>query len=294
MTESTAPTWTIGAVLKWATDDFRGRGIEQPRLDAEVLLAFALHSSRVQLIVDSQRPLMPDELARFRELVKRRRGREPVAYLLGEREFYGRTFRVDRRVLVPRPDTETLVDVGLARTAQVSLSARVLDLCTGSGCVAVTLARERPTTHVHATDLDAGALGLARENALRLGAYAVSFSQGDLYDGLRAPFHRFDLIVANPPYVPAPDIPGLPADVRSFEPRLALDGGPDGLTVLRRVIDGAPAFLVPGGALAVEVGAGEAEAVAALFAARGFVDVTRTRDYGKIERVVAGVWAAVP
>ncbi len=291
MTDSGAPaTWTIGAVLKWAADDFRGRGIDQPRLDAEVLLAFALRTTRVQLIVDAQRPLMPDELARFRELVKRRRAREPVAYLLGEREFYGRTFRVDRRVLVPRPDTETLVDVGLARSAARSLSARVLDLCTGSGCVAVSLACERPTTRVHATDKDPGALAVARENALRLGAYNVSFSLGDLYEDLHAPFGRFDLVVANPPYIPTGDIPDLHADVRSFEPRIALDGGPDGLALLRRVIEGAPPFLAAGGALAVEVGAGEAEAVAALFTARGFHDVTRTRDYGKIERVVHGLW----
>jgi release factor glutamine methyltransferase len=292
MTEPTAaPTWTIGGVLKWATDDFRGRGIDQPRLDAEVLLAFALRATRVQLIVDAMRPLLPTELARFRDLVKRRRAREPVAYLLGEREFYGRPFRVDRRVLVPRPDTETLVDVGLARSASRSLGARVLDLCTGSGCVAVSLARERPTTKVHATDLDEGALAVARDNAHRLGAYNVSFGLGDLYEGLTPPYGRFDLVVSNPPYIPSGDIAGLAADVRSFEPRRALDGGEDGLALLRRVIDGAPAMLAPGGALAVEVGAGEATAVAGLFATRGFRDVTRARDYGKIERVVHGIWA---
>ena len=285
-----APTWTIGSVLKWAADDFRGRGIDQPRLDAEVLLAFALRATRVQLIMDAMRPLLPAELARFRELVKRRRVREPVAYLLGEREFYGRAFRVDRRVLVPRPDTETLVDVGLARSAARSLGARVLDLCTGSGCVAISLARERPTTKVHATDLDLDALTVARENALHLGAYNVSFTLGDLYEGLRAPHGQFDLIVSNPPYIPSGDIPGLAADVRSFEPRRALDGGDDGLVLLRRVVEGAPSLLARGGALAVEVGAGEAEAVAALFTSRGFHDVTRTRDYGKIERVVHGVW----
>lgn len=285
---SAALPWTIGSVLKWATDDFRARGIESPRLDAEVLLAFALRATRVQLIVDSQRPLVPDELARFRDLVRRRRTREPVAYLVGEREFYGRRFLVDHRVLVPRPDTETLIDVALTRSARLSMSARVLDLCTGSGCVAVTLARERPTTRVHATDIEAGALSVARENALRLGAYRVSFSRGDLYDGLRAPFGAFDLIVANPPYVPTPDLPGLPADVRDFEPRCALDGGDDGVSLLRRVVEGARPFLSDGGILAVEVGAGEAERVAETFAANGFENVVKARDYGKIERVVHG------
>jgi release factor glutamine methyltransferase len=287
-----APTWTIGSVVKWAADDFRARGIDQPRLDAEVLLASALGATRVQLIVDRERPLLPAELSLFRELVKRRRTHEPVAYLLGEREFYGRTFRVDRRVLVPRPDTETLVDVGLLRSALRSLSARVLDLCTGSGCVAVSLARERPTSKVHATDLDDGALAVARENARRLGAYNVSFSRGDVYEGLQPPYGQFDLIVSNPPYIPTGDLAGLATDVRAFEPRHALDGGADGLVLLRRVILGAPLLLAAGGALAVEVGAGEAPAVAELFAKRGFREVTRTRDYGKIERVVHGVWQA--
>jgi release factor glutamine methyltransferase len=295
MTEPSAtPTWTIAAVLKWATDDFRGRGIEQPRLDAEVLLAFALHATRVELIVDAHRPLAPAELARFRELVKRRRTHEPVAYLLGEREFYGRSFRVDRRVLVPRPDTETLIEVALARTAPIALSARVLDLCTGSGCVAITLACERPTSRVHATDKDEGALRVARVNAERLGAYRVSFSQGDLYEGVPRAFGGYDLIVSNPPYIPTGDIAGLPMTVRVFEPRLALDGGEDGLFLLAKIIAGAPALLVKGGALAVEVGAGEADAVAAAFVARGFEGVSRARDYGKIERVVHGVWRGAP
>jgi release factor glutamine methyltransferase len=289
-TSSSAPAWTIGTVLTWAADDFKSRGIEQPRLDAEVLLAFALGTTRIQLIIDGKRPLMPHELARFRELVKRRRAREPVSYLLGEKEFYGRPFRVDRRVLVPRPDTETLIDVALARTLARSMSARVLDLCTGSGCIAITLGLERPTGHVHATDVDHGALSLARDNAYRLGAYNVSFEVRDLYEGLRAPYGAFDLIVSNPPYIAAGDIAGLAADVRDFEPRLALDGGDDGLAVLRRVVEGAPAFLAKGGALAVEVGAGEAPAVAELFERRGFSEVTRTRDYGRIERVVDGRW----
>jgi release factor glutamine methyltransferase len=290
MTTPVAATWTIGSVLRWAADDFRARGIEQPRLDAEVLLAFALAATRVQLIVDAQRPLMAEELARFRELVRRRRAREPVAYLLGEREFYGRTFRVDKRVLIPRPDTEVLVDVGLACSASRSLSARVLDLCTGSGCVAISLARERPTSRVQATDLEGSALAAARDNALRLGAYNVSFSQGDLYDGLRPLWGRFDLIVSNPPYIASGELAALAPDIRSFEPRRALDGGPDGLALLHRVVEGAPRYLALGGALAVEVGAGEAAAVEELFVARGFRQVGRRADYGKIERVVFGFW----
>jgi release factor glutamine methyltransferase len=288
MAQQTAPLWTVESLLKWATEDFRARGIESPRLDAELLLCRALGATRIQLIVDAKRPLAEGELAAMRELVKRRRTREPMAYILGEREFYGRTFRVDKRVLVPRPDTETLVTVALARTRAVSLSMRALDLCTGSGCVAITLARERPTSSVFACDVSADALAVARENALRLGAYNVALRQGDLFAAVE-PERRFDVVTANPPYVPTGDVPSLMADVRDHEPRLALEGGADGLAVVRRIVADAPAHLVSGGLLAVEVGAGEAPAVAALFGAAGLAEVEVERDYARIERVVSGV-----
>ncbi len=291
MTSAPAPqTWTVEALLRWATDDFRARAIEKPRLDAEVLLAHALGATRTQLVIDAKRPLEPGELARFRELVKRRRVREPVAYLLGVREFYGRPFRVDKRVLIPRPDTETLVDVALARTQSRSLSMRALDLCTGSGCVAITLARQRPTACVHATDLSDDALAVARENALRLGAYTVAFWRGDLFAALPPSCGPFDVIAANPPYIATSDVETLETDIKAFEPRLALDGGADGLSVVRRIVDEAPARLAAGGALAVEIDGGEAAAVAQLLEARGFANVTITRDYGRIERVVDGTW----
>lgn len=280
--------WTIDEVLRWATEDFRARGLQSARLDAELLLAHALSTTRVQLVVDSKRPLEAAELASFRELVKRRRTREPIAYLVGQREFYGRPFRVDRRVLVPRPDTEALVDVALERTRRISMAARVLDLCTGSGCVAITLARERPTSRVVATDLSIDALELARENAQRLGAYNVAFRLGDLFGALD-PTCRFDLIAANPPYVARGEIDALQSDVRDHEPRIALDGGEDGLAVARRIVADAPAHLTPSGVLALEVGAGEADAVASLLRCSGFVEIACRRDYGGIERVVSGV-----
>jgi release factor glutamine methyltransferase len=285
-----AQTWTIGKVLEWATADFRARGLPNPRLDAEVLLAFALGETRIKLVIDRDRPLAPDDLARFRELVKRRRAHEPVAYLVGVREFYGRPFRVDARVLVPRPDTEALVDAALQRTAHVSMSLRALDLCTGSGCVAITIARERPTSHVHATDASEAALAVARENALRLGAYNVSFARKDLFEGIDAARFRVDLVVANPPYIATAEIADLAPDVRDHEPRAAIDGGKDGLDLIRKIVEGAPAFLVAGGTLALEVGAGQAPEVARLVSARGFASVAATRDYAGIERVVAGTW----
>jgi release factor glutamine methyltransferase len=287
--------WTIEAVLRWATEDFAARGIESPRLDAELLLARALSATRIQLLVEAKRVLDAAELARLRDLVRRRRSREPMAYILGEREFYGRSFRVDARVLVPRPDTEALVDVGLERTRAVSMCMRALDLCTGSGCVAITLARERPTSTVMATDISAGALALARENALRLGAYNVAFRPGDLFVALvprepTAPTCRFDLLTANPPYIPSPEISSLPPDVRDFEPRVALEAGDDGLAVLRRVVAGAPPHLTRnGGVLAVEVGDGQAGAVVGLFERAGFGGIEVKRDYARIERVVSGV-----
>jgi release factor glutamine methyltransferase len=281
-------TWTIGSLVKWATDDFRARGIENPRLDAEVIVAFALGIDRTRVIIESLRPLEPAELSLLRDLVKRRRSREPIAYLRGEREFYGRPFRVDPRVLIPRPDTETLVDVALARTSHVSLSMRQLDLCTGSGCVAITMARQRPTAKVIASDVSAEALAVAEENALRLGAYNVAFVRSDLFASI-PDASRFDVITANPPYIATAEIEGLMADVRDFEPRMALDGGGDGLDFVRRIIDGAQAFLDPAGVLAMEVGAGEAPATRALFEEHGYREVQVERDYGKIERVVSGL-----
>jgi release factor glutamine methyltransferase len=293
-----AKVWTIGALVKWATDDFRTRGIESPRLDAELLVAHALGITRTQVIIEMMRPLADAELAMLRDLVKRRRAHEPIAYLRGEREFYGRNFRVDKRVLVPRPETELLVDVALARTRSLSMSMRALDLCTGSGCVAITLARQRPTAKVHATDVSGDALAVARENAHRLGASNVAFAPGDLFDAVRAlaanPRVRrwggppFDLITANPPYIASGEIPTLQIDVRAFEPHLALDGGEDGLALVRRIVSDAPELLAPGGVLAMEIGAGQAPAVAALLEARGFTGVEVQRDLARIERVVSG------
>lgn len=283
-----AEAWTVKRVLAWSIDDLKKRGSSSPRLDAELLLGKVTGLSRVQMVIDPERPLQKAELAAYKALHQRRRAGEPVAYLLGVREFYGRPFRVDPRVLIPRPDTETLVEVALARTRAVSLCARVLDLCTGSGCVAVSLARERPTTRVLGVDISEGALAVACENALRLGAVNAAFLRSDLFAAL-PPAARFDLITANPPYIPDPEIPELQPDIRDYEPRVALSGGTDGLDLVRRIVTDAPGRLEPGGVLAMEVGAGQAPAVAALFEHAGLQEVTRTRDLGGHERVVSGV-----
>jgi release factor glutamine methyltransferase len=281
--------WTIRRVIAWAADDLKKRGMPSPRLDVELLLGHVLGVNRIALVIDADRPLSKEELAAYRARHMRRRAGEPVAYLLGVREFYGRSFRVDARVLVPRPDTEALVEVALERTKPISLSARVLDLCTGSGCVAISIARERPTMRVTASDLSPGALTVARENALRLGAVTLGLVRSDLFEAFDPERDRFDLITGNPPYIADEEIPTLAVDIHKFEPRLALAGGADGLDLVRRILVDAPRFLAPGGVLALEIGAGQSTEVMRLFAEAGFGDVAARRDYGGHERVVSGV-----
>jgi release factor glutamine methyltransferase len=281
--------WTVSRVLRWAAEDLSRRGLEDsPRLDAELLLSHAIGLDRVRLIVDAQRPLQADELARYRELLVRRRRAEPIAYILGEREFYGLRFSVNRHVLIPRPDTETLVNVALARTRARHMFGRAIDACTGSGCVAIAFAKERPTWQITGTDISAPALTVARHNALRLGAiWNLDFKISDLLANIGTE-RRLDLIMANPPYVPDAEVPTLSPDIRNHEPLSALLGGPDGLSLIRRLVKAACGVLVPGGVLALEVGAGQAERVAKGFVAYGFSEVQQERDYGDIERVVSG------
>ena len=281
--------WTVARVLAWARADFEKRGLDSPRLDAEVLLAHVLGVERVRLLTSPERALEAAELGAYRELIQRRRRAEPVAYLVGAREFFGLPFQVDARVLVPRPDTEALVEVALWRTRHAHLSGEALDLCTGCGCVALAFARRRPTWRVVGTDVSPGAVAVARANAERLGALGgASFLEGDLDAAVPAEA-RFTLVTANPPYIPTAEIASLMADVRDHEPRLALDGGPDGLGVVRRVVAVARARLACSGVVALEVGAGQAGAVASLLGEAGFTDVECRRDYGGIERVVSGI-----
>jgi release factor glutamine methyltransferase len=286
--------WTIARVLRFATEDFQKRSHASPRLDAELLLGDVLGVDRVQLLVQSSRLLTTSELGRFREVIRRRRAGEPVAYILGRREFYGRTFLVDPRALVPRPETELLVEVALRRTSHRHLSGRALDLCTGSGCVAISFALDRRTWQVTATDISEDALELARRNAEALGAvWGMDFRAGDLFGAVPST-SRFELILSNPPYIPTAEIPGLMADVRDFEPTLALDGGPDGLSFYTRLAEEAPLHLVKGGVLAVEVGAGQATDVAALFARAGMVEPEIEKDYAGHGRVVSARRGSAP
>lgn len=288
MTEANSEPWSIKRVLAWATDDFKRRGNKTARLDAELLLGAALGLDRIKLIAYAERPLTDTELSRYRELIKRRRAFEPIAYILGRREFFSLPLVVDRRVLIPRPDTETLVETALHGTRERHLYGRMLDLCTGSGCVAIAFAKARPTWRVTAVDLSSEATAVARENVRRAGVvHNLAVLEGDLFAELPEGA-EFELITANPPYIPSSDIAGLDADVRDFEPRLALDGGSDGLEITRRLVAEAMRYLRPGGLLALEGGFDQAPAVAALLDARGFRQIARAKDLAGIERVVSG------
>ncbi|AKF06220.1 putative N(5)-glutamine methyltransferase PrmC [Sandaracinus amylolyticus] len=271
--------------MKWSADDFASRGIESARLDAELLVAHALGLDRVKLYMDLDRPLAPDELTKIRELVLRRRKREPVAYILGRREFFGRGFEVSPAVLIPRPDTETLIEAALERLPE-DASGAVLDLCTGSGAIAVTLAAERTGIEVDATDLSEAALEVAKKNASKLGvAERVRFHHGDLFAALPSP-REYALIACNPPYIAEHERATLAPDVAQHEPGMALFSGPEGLDVLHRLCAEAPKWLAPGASILIEVGAGQAPAVIALLERAGLVEGRAHQDLGGHERVV--------
>ncbi len=274
-----SPPWTPLKLIAWTQGYLARAGVDAPRLTAELLLAQALGVDRVRLYLDFDKPIGPEELSRFRALVKRRGEGEPTAYLVGAREFYGRRFRCDARALVPRPETELLVEVALALLPP---GGTALDLCTGTGCVGITLALERPGARVVATDLSPEALSLAAENAAALGA-ALTLREGDLFAPLPAG-SLFDVIAANPPYVPSGELSGLSREVRR-EPRLALDGGPDGLGLARRIAAEASRWLVPGGALLLEMHESHLTSLPALLAGSGFTGVEVRRDLAGLPRL---------
>ena len=279
--------WTPLKLVAWTQGYFARAGVDAPRLTAELLLAHALRCDRVRLYLDFDKPLGEAELGAFRDLVRRRADGEPTAYLTGRREFFGRAFRVDPRVLVPRPETEVVAEAALAALPE---EGRALDLCTGSGVLAVTLALGRRARLV-ATDLSPGALEIARENARSLGA-EITFLEGDL-DGPVAPGERFDLLVSNPPYVPSGEIEGLSREVRR-EPRLALDGGPDGLALIRRIVALAPSRLAAGGTLVLEMHETHRETLPRLCREAGFARAEARADLAGLPRLVVATMAGGP
>jgi release factor glutamine methyltransferase len=272
--------WTPLRLITWTQGFFAKGGVDAPRLTAEILLAHALSCDRVRLYLDFDKPLGAPELAAFRELLRRRAAGEPTAWLTGRREFMGHAFRVTPHVLVPRPETELLVEAALAHLPP---DGSLLDLCTGSGCIAVSAALARPDARVVATELSPEALAVARENAASLGA-RVELLEGDLFGPL-APEDRFDVIVSNPPYIPAGEIAGLSREVRK-EPRMALDGGVDGLDTLRRIVSCAPSRLRQEGLLVVEIHESHADPLPALCRQAGFAAAEVGRDLARLPRWV--------
>ena len=310
--------WTIGRILKWTEQYFKDKGIESPRLDAEVLLAHVLEKQRIYLYVHFDEPLQPAELAAYREMIKQRVLRVPVAQILGEKEFMGLTFKVTADTLVPRPDTEILVqaaverlkamkgeakapeDEALADGEEASSAAdrdeaaadvsqeplRIADIGTGSGAICLSVLRYLAGTVADTVDISPAARAVAEENAASLGlADRVTFHTGDLLQPLVG--MTFAAILSNPPYIPEVDIETLAPEVRLKEPHTALSGGPDGLDFYRRLAKEAPAMLLPGGFMAFEVGIHQAEPVAALAKANPLIARTEILpDYAGIDRVV--------
>jgi len=251
-------TWTIKRVLDWTVGYLGRKGDERPRLSAEWLLSAVTGLSRVEIYTNFDKPLSPDELSRMHVLVERRGKGEPLQYVTGEMPFRHIVLRCEEGVLIPRPETEVLVDAaleGIDALGGKEAWPRVLDLCTGTGCIACSIAGEREGSRVVATDLSPKAVSLARRNveALGLGAF-VDVVECDLASAVPSELMgTFSVLVSNPPYIPSAVVPTLPEEVAGFEPRLALDGGADGLDLFRRILDLAPVALVPGGWLCVEL-----------------------------------------
>ncbi len=276
--------WTIARVLGWTTGFFEQKGLDSPRLDAELLVAHALRVERMRLYMDHHKPLLPEELGAIREGVRRRGQHEPVAYIIGERGFWKHDLQVDPRVLVPRPETERLVEIALEALAEQE-APRIADVGTGSGCIALSLAADKPAARVFAIDLSVEALAVAQANAARLEVANVEFMQGSVLEPAPG---ELDLVVSNPPYIPSADVERLMPDVARYEPRLALDGGADGMEVIRPLVAQAAEKLRPGGQLMMEIAFDQGPAVKALMESAGWVDVVVHQDYASLDRVVVG------
>jgi release factor glutamine methyltransferase len=280
--------WSVLRLLRWSTQYLEGKGIPEVRIDVEHLLAHALGLRRLDLYLHFERPLTEGELAVFKPLLLERAERRPLQYILGRAAFRELNLQVDERVLIPRPETEELVEAVLTRVREWGREGLdAVDIGTGSGAIALSLALEGPFRRVIGTDRSREALEVARENAIRHGlAGRVRFLEGDLYEPLEGG-ERVDVVVSNPPYVAPQEMKELEPEIREWEPRPALEAGEDGLEVLHRLVEGAPTVLRPGGLLALEIGSGQARPVADRFGAEaGWETPVVLRDLSGRERVV--------
>jgi len=280
--------WTVRRIIDWTTAHLKKHGSDTPRLDTEILLAHARGCRRIELYTRFDDVLSERERSAMRDLVRRRAQSEPVAYLVGHREFFSLDFQVTPAVLIPRPDTETLV-VELLDVAKPLSAPRILDVGTGSGCIAIAAAVNHPTAQIAATDANDAALAVARENAQKHHVVErIAFRSGDLF----APVEQdepFDIVVSNPPYIAEHEKDTLQNDVRKYEPHEALFSGPSGLEVLFRLIDEAPRHLAAGGTLMLEISPEQSEAVAGRMDSSGkFQDIRVVKDLPGLARVVRG------
>lgn len=285
---------TLMTLLRDGWAALEAAGVPTARQDAEWLLASVLGAERFALYVEPEHPVSAAEAERYRRLVERRAAHEPLQHLLGFEEFRGLRLLVTPDVLIPRPETE-----GLVEWARDLLRSRprplVADLGTGSGAIACALAHELPEVQVLAVERSRPALMVAARNVYGLGlAERVRLLSGDLFEPLHRYRERIDMVVANPPYLPSATIAGLPAEVSAYEPREALDGGPDGMGVIRRIIAGAPEVLRPGGWLLMEIGEEQAGPLASLMAAEGFSGIQSRHDLRGVERYIGGRWGEGP
>jgi release factor glutamine methyltransferase len=274
-------------VLQSTTAYFTKHGVESPRLNSEHLVAHTLGKKRIDLYMEFDRPLGETELAPLRELVRRRAQGEPLQHLLGTVEFFGRVFASDRRALIPRPETEQLCELLLENQKPKLQNPACLDVGTGSGVIALTLAAELPDAAVHAVDISPDALALARENAQKCAlTERIQFFQGDLFEKNAG---SYDLIVANLPYIEPETLPGLAREVQ-HDPKLALDGGAGGLAIISRLIAQAPAHLKPDGQLALEIGINQSEVLIAELSTAGFTQIECKTDYQGVKRFLFAVY----
>jgi release factor glutamine methyltransferase len=281
---------TVLEAIQRSTEFLAQKGVDSPRLQTELLLAHLLRQPRMQLYLNFARELAPPEIEEFRELVRRRGRREPLQHIIGSTSFCGLEIAVNRHVLVPRPETELLAERGWTflrqRSAPNSHPSTALDFGAGSGCLAIALAFNCPAAQVQAVEISPAALALARENAARHGlAGRIDFRHGDGYAAVPAGM-QFDLIISNPPYIPSAEIARLQPEVREYDPRGALDGGPEGLDYYRRLAAESAPFLKPGGRLMLELGDGQAERVRHILQPQMWIVESIQEDYNHQPRIL--------
>lgn len=286
----TPKSWIIKDILKVTVEYLKKKGIDSPRLCAEVLLAHQLNIDRVKLYLNFDQPLNQSEIEGYRSLIKRRLNREPIQYITGVQEFWSLEFMVGPEVLIPRPESELLVEraILLQRDGKLPEGARILDLGTGSGVLAVSLARELEKADLWASDLSRPALDLARSNAGRHGVEErITFLQGDLWEALEGQGMQFDMIVSNPPYIPSRDMDTLPPEVRNFEPCRALDGGEGGMSFISKIILEGHTYLKAGGWILLEMDPGQTEGALDLVGKSAmYLGGERLKDYSDRFRLV--------